>query len=220
VACTTAPDAANTDNESDSRTPCTREFVPVCGEVDGIQITFSNECEANNENAQNIVEGACVEEEVSLEGACLSFDGTWLEDSQECEGMGQTMCEDLGGSWNGCASACRNNPDAQICTLQCVIVCDFDAGATTTESIEEDESSIETFSIASQTQECDAGAGKMDCMVVNDELFYSTIEGFTYQAGYTYELLVEVSDRENVPMDASSKEYTLVEEVSRTADTS
>jgi hypothetical protein len=115
------------------RKPCTREYMPVCGEVevqcitapcDPVKTTFSNKCEAENAGAKSIVEGACVEE-VNPEGACLSFDGNWLEESQECEGMAESQCAASGGTFNECASACRNNPEAEMCTMQCVVVCDF-----------------------------------------------------------------------------------------------
>lgn len=117
--------------------PCTREFRPVCGEIQvqcikapcpPINITFSNRCEAENAKATNIVDGACDSEgDVGDDpkGACLSFDGNWIEETQECEGMGREQCEALGGTFNECASACRNDPEAEFCTLQCVLVCDF-----------------------------------------------------------------------------------------------
>lgn len=120
--------------EDEGRKPCTREFVPVCGEIEvqcvkapcpPIKTTFSNKCEAENAGAKNLVDGACVDEAPNPEGACLSFDGTWLEASQECEGMGPEQCTNLGGTSNECASACRNNPDAELCTMQCVLVCQF-----------------------------------------------------------------------------------------------
>ncbi|GEM_PF-3219745 len=38
--------------------------------------------------------------------------------------MTQQLCENGGGRWNECASACRNDPDAEVCTLQCVQVCE------------------------------------------------------------------------------------------------
>lgn len=120
--------------ETPAEQACTKEFVPVCGEIEvqcikapcpPIKTTFQNKCEAENAGAKNIKEGACVDEVVNLQGACLSFDGNWLEATQECEGMGQEMCDDLGGTYNECASACRNNPDAELCTMQCVQVCKF-----------------------------------------------------------------------------------------------
>lgn len=115
-------------------TACTMEYEPVCGEVeiqcittpcDPLQTTFSNTCEAESANAQILYEGACQDPEPNPQGACVSFDGNWLEDSQECEGMAQSQCQELGGNYNECASACRNSPKAQLCTTQCVQVCQF-----------------------------------------------------------------------------------------------
>ena len=120
--------------DNEDRKPCTREYRPVCGEVEvqcikapcpPLKTTFSNRCEAENAKAKNITEGECLDENPDPEGACLSFDGNWLAESQECEGMGQEQCENLGGTYNECASACRNDPEAEICTLQCVLVCQF-----------------------------------------------------------------------------------------------
>ena len=114
--------------------PCTKEFVPVCGKIQvqcikapcpPIDTTFQNRCEAENAKATDIVAGACVDKNPNPEGACLSFDGNWLPDSKECEGMAKEQCENLGGTFNECASACRNNPKAEVCTQQCVIVCQF-----------------------------------------------------------------------------------------------
>jgi hypothetical protein len=59
--------------------------------------------------------------------ACESAEGTWIESAQECEGISAEYCQEIGGNFNECASACRNDPDAQICTMQCVLVCEFEA---------------------------------------------------------------------------------------------
>lgn len=120
--------------ENGSQKPCTREFQPVCGEVQvqcikapcpPIKTTFSNRCEAENAGVKNATDGACIDEGPNLEGACLSFDGTWIEASQECEWMSQQMCQELGGIYNECSSACPNDPEAELCTMQCVQVCQF-----------------------------------------------------------------------------------------------
>ena len=47
-------------------------------------------------------------------------------------------------------------------------------------------------------------------------LFYDQIEGFNYEEGYEYEIVVEVTKVENPPADASSLKYTLIEVVSKT----
>jgi hypothetical protein len=114
--------------------PCTKEYRPVCGKIQvqcirapcpPLDTTFSNRCEAENAGATDIREGACVDENPDPEGACLSFDGNWIPETRECEGMSREQCEKLGGTYNECASACRNDPNAEICTLQCVLVCQF-----------------------------------------------------------------------------------------------
>ena len=61
--------------------------------------------------------------------ACEDADGVWLPAHKECELQNvaddhASFCTDtLKGTYNACASACRNDPDAQFCTLQCVPVC-------------------------------------------------------------------------------------------------
>lgn len=112
--------------------PCTREYVPVCGEVDvrcvkapcnPVKQTFSNRCMAENAGAKNIIEGKCQTENISQE--CISEGGRWISEADECEGISEEKCSEIGGNFNECASACRNDPDAQMCTMQCVLVCEF-----------------------------------------------------------------------------------------------
>lgn len=79
-----------------------------------------------------------------------------------------------------------------------------------------------TLYIGPERVECDAGAGTMMCMQVKENpddeytLFYNQIEGFEYEEGYEYELIVSEEKVENPPADASALKYTLVEEVSKT----
>ena len=49
------------------------------------------------------------------------------------------------------------------------------------------------------------------------EFFYDSIEGFNFEEGYVYELLVETFEVENPPADGSSIRYELVEIVSKEA---
>lgn len=46
-------------------------------------------------------------------------------------------------------------------------------------------------------------------------LFYDRIEGFTHEAGHTYELRVEKTTSANPPADASSFRYRLLEIVKK-----
>ncbi len=57
---------------------------------------------------------------------CTQSGGTWIESANECEGISPNLCQEMGGNFNECGSACRNNPEAEICTLQCVAYCGFE----------------------------------------------------------------------------------------------
>lgn len=61
-----------------------------------------------------------------LKNSCQDNNGTWLEEYMECEYVGQKWCIDVGGVFDECTSACRHNPGAELCTMQCVPVCVFD----------------------------------------------------------------------------------------------
>ena len=69
----------------------------------------------------------CTQAAVSQEIAdsCTTNWGTWLPEHNECEGVGEDWCTENGGEFYECESACRNNPEAEICTMQCVLVCKF-----------------------------------------------------------------------------------------------
>ncbi len=56
---------------------------------------------------------------------CLNMGGKWIASAEECEGLSEEVCGILGGEFDPCASACRNDPEAEICTMQCVMVCSF-----------------------------------------------------------------------------------------------
>lgn len=61
---------------------------------------------------------------ISIAGeTCIASNGEWSEEFQECTGIDQNSCVALGGEFNECASACRNDTAAEICTMQCVQVC-------------------------------------------------------------------------------------------------
>lgn len=54
---------------------------------------------------------------------CTTAGGQWSEKARECNGISKNVCESIKGEFNECASACRNNPEAQVCTMQCVQIC-------------------------------------------------------------------------------------------------
>ena len=65
------------------------------------------------------------------------------------------------------------------------------------------------------------GEGPQKCMLVKENpadeymLFYDQIEGFEYEEGYEYELLVKVEQVENPPAGGSSIKWILVQEVGK-----
>lgn len=83
---------------------------------------------SNNEptNLENKTNGSQNNVELNLETECLKNEGKWIESAQECEGISEESCEMLNGEFNACESSCRNDPNAEICTLECVLVCKFE----------------------------------------------------------------------------------------------
>lgn len=76
--------------------------------------------------------------------------------------------------------------------------------------------------IGPYTQPCTAGTFETECMQIKWtkdqpewEYFYGQIEGFNFEKGYEYELIVREEKVENPPADASSVKYILVKEVSK-----
>lgn len=70
--------------------------------------------------------GLLLPEEEMSEGffdQCVEMGGEWIPEASECEYISQEDCTMLGGEFNECGSACRNDPEAQMCTMQCVPYC-------------------------------------------------------------------------------------------------
>jgi len=57
--------------------------------------------------------------------SCIDAKGEWSAKWKECGGVDKAWCEANGGRFNECASACRHDPGAKFCTMQCVILCEF-----------------------------------------------------------------------------------------------
>ncbi len=110
-------------------------FLSACNDPVNLEnkITTFQECVQQGGNIaesyprQCILNGETYVEEISenYQTLCENLDGTWLEESQECENISQEECENIVGTFDGCASACRNDPNAMMCIQVCVPVCSF-----------------------------------------------------------------------------------------------
>lgn len=89
-----------------------------------------------------------------------------------------------------------------------------------TEEVMEPET--KTIFVGPEMVECE-GVGPQQCLQIKENpedeygLWYSPIEGFDYEPGYEYELVVAVEEDPDAPADASTINLVLVEEVSKTA---
>lgn len=91
-------------------------------ELDEDETYVLEEGEEDEENEED------EETELELDNLCEDNGGEWLEEHSECESLTQELCEANGGVFNECASACRHSIELDtICTLQCVMVCEFSA---------------------------------------------------------------------------------------------
>ncbi|MEX2515086.1 MAG: trypsin inhibitor-like cysteine-rich domain-containing protein [Candidatus Paceibacterota bacterium] len=62
-------------------------------------------------------------DDVGVANSCSAAGGTWLAESKECEYISRQWCSQQDGNFQECTSACRHQENAEICTSQCVPVC-------------------------------------------------------------------------------------------------
>ncbi len=98
----------------------------LCGTIDSFE-----ECIAAGNPAmesfprQCIANGQTFTEILDLQEQCEINYGTWREEFQECENIQEDLCDFLGGEFDGCAYACRHEPEVEVCITVCVLVCSF-----------------------------------------------------------------------------------------------
>ena len=66
---------------------------------------------------------SCSKQEINYKSNCEDYNGTWINISKECESITKEQCDILTGTFNECASPCRNDPRANMCVMSCVPVC-------------------------------------------------------------------------------------------------
>jgi hypothetical protein len=71
---------------------------------------------------------------------------------------------------------------------------------------------------------CTGYEGQTECYLIQQgeaidtelwQYFYENIEGFNYEPGFTYKLLISKEPVKNPPMDAPRIKYTLIKELSK-----
>ncbi len=114
---------------------------------------------------------------------------------------------------------------AVLAALLVVVACSPTGGqepiAAEPTQTDEGQGEMKTLYVGPELVDC-VGIAPMKCMQVKEDPngayqnFFSPIEGFTFEPGYTYELRVNVETIANPPADGSSLRYTLVEIVNQT----
>jgi hypothetical protein len=67
-------------------------------------------------------------ENLTIPESCTNlFNGQWISEYKECEGITKDSCSLMGGVFNECASACRHESQPKICIMVCIPVCDLSA---------------------------------------------------------------------------------------------
>ena len=89
----------------------------------GNPIMESHPMQCMTEDGKNFVEK--VDIKLDLTEQCTVFGGKWLAEFNECEDISESQCSEMNGLFKECESACRHDPDAEMCTMQCVLVCEI-----------------------------------------------------------------------------------------------
>ncbi|MFK7800519.1 MAG: META domain-containing protein [Anaerolineae bacterium] len=105
---------------------------------------------------------------------------------------------------------------------QSLTMFDADGNLVATFQTAGDKMNVKTVFIGAEQVDC-VGVAPQKCLLIKEDpnaeytFFYDSIDGFEWEAGFEYELLVNIIDVENPPADASSLRYELVEIVAKTA---
>ena len=83
--------------------------------------SYPRQCRTSD--GKNFVEQ--IDTNLNSEIQCIANGGKWLGEFNECEGISESNCSEMNGEFKECESACRHNPEAEMCTMQCVQVCQF-----------------------------------------------------------------------------------------------
>lgn len=115
----------NEDKDNNKNETTITNFEECVDAGNPIQESHPRQCTHNGETYTENISFEDMNLSENKYEACEELEGTPLEEYNECEHISQDACEYLNGEFHECESACRNDPNAEICTMECVSVCKF-----------------------------------------------------------------------------------------------
>ncbi len=119
-------ESSSTDHAVELMLSTIRFFVPqnegkFCGGIAGIKCSDGYECKLQGSYPD--AGGTCTKGNSGKQVLCQSKKGTWSADYDECNGLKETECTQIGGTFYSCASPCRHDLKATVCIQSCAEVC-------------------------------------------------------------------------------------------------
>lgn len=90
----------------------------MCGGIMGLPCPTGYYCELDGNYPD--ASGKCI----GAQQTCTANSGKWLDEYNECENITKLVCDQLGGQFSECESACRHQ-ETEYCIFLCVPVCKF-----------------------------------------------------------------------------------------------
>lgn len=110
------------EEEEEKIIACPKNYDPVCGKVDGEEVEFVNECEANKAEASDVIAGKCAEEEApnvgcisALTPVCGKVDGEEVTFESKCDAESAGATDIQNGECVVVDPFAGVNPDEVIC---------------------------------------------------------------------------------------------------------
>jgi len=98
-----------------------------------------------------------------------------------------------------------------------LLFCSFTLNSCVIQRSSSMQSKKQVLILGPETKTCDAGVMQKECYQVkwteeqtNWEHFYNEIEGFTYEPGFVYKLLISIETIDNPAADSSTLQYSLI----------
>ena len=83
--------------------------------------SYPRQCKTND--GKHFVEE--IDTSMNHESKCTAYGGEWLPEFNECEFISEEHCSEMNGIFKECESNCRHDPNVEICTMECIPVCEL-----------------------------------------------------------------------------------------------